>query len=198
VPLAFSDASVNKIPLNTPYALGFNEPYGTKPGQANMTVARAAQSWLTLRPRVVNLGSPALAGNSSPWLNSFLTGPPSPKVDFVAFHWYGPAGASAPKLGITGVATSFMNEVTAVCQKYGKPVWVTEFAAQTHADSASHPNKYSQQAVDQFINLTIPFLNSSACVQRYAYHDSEVGTSALFDRTSGTLTATGLTYKNSR
>ncbi len=73
------------------------------------------------------------------------------------------------------------------------PIWVTEFAVQTHAASEASPNKYSQTKVDKFIAETVRWIEATDFVQRYAWHDVRVGTSALFNENGG-LTATGRTY----
>jgi hypothetical protein len=69
---------------------------------------------------------------------------------------------------------------------------VTEFAPQTASDAREEPSKYTQAEVDAFIHETTHWMQGDACVQRYARHDSTVGTSALF--ADGKHIDTGKTY----
>lgn len=105
------------------YLLGYNEPNFTN--QANMTPAKAAEKW----PEVVaiakefglKLVAPALNYSPNPpytdpvkWMDEFvaLVGPDA--FDFTAIHCYGGLGV------MKDLAGKFHD-------KYGKPVWVTEF-----------------------------------------------------------------------
>jgi hypothetical protein len=107
-----------------------------------------------------------------------------PKVDFVCVHWYkGPD------------STKFINDITDIINLYNKPIWVTEFAPQTVSSSQIDPNKYTQQEVNDFINTVVPWMNSNPMVERYAWHNSKVGTSAIFT-VDGQLTETGVTYRD--
>lgn len=105
-----------------------------------------------------------------------------PKVDAIAVHWY--RGADAAK---------FIKDLEQIHAHFKKPLWVTEFAPQTAADSAAAPGKFSQAEVDAFIATSTRFMEKTPWVQRYAWHDSGVGTSALFTEKGG-LTPTGKAY----
>lgn len=107
----------------TKYILGFNEP--NFKSQANMTPQQAAERWPELVSLARELGlqivAPAL--NYSPdapytdparWMDEFVALVGLDSFDFTAIHNYG--GLDVMK----GLATNFHN-------KYGKPVWVTEF-----------------------------------------------------------------------
>jgi hypothetical protein len=109
-----------------------------------------------------------------------------PKVDFVCVHWY-----EGPN------STQFINDMTDIINLYGKPIWVTEFAPQTVSSSQLEPNKYTQVEVNDFINTVIPWMNSNPMVERYAWHDSTTGTSAVFT-IDGQLTETGMTYRDAQ
>ena len=112
---------------NTKYLLGFNEPNLTD--QCNMTPAQAAEHW----PQVVALAkelnllliSPAmnygtLAGYHDPikWLDEFFAQPNVSLDDIhaIAIHCY-MASPSAVK------------DYIKKFEKYGKPIWMTEFCA---------------------------------------------------------------------
>lgn len=179
VPMIFSGR--RSAPEQTvPVLLGFNEP--DHPRQANLTVEDALTKWPALAAKADFLVSPALAGNpvTKDWLNRFVKA--GAKVDAIAVHWY--KGADAAR---------FIKDLELIHAHFGKPVWVTEFAPQTAADSAASPDKFTQAQVDAFIAASTRFMEKTPWVQRYAWHDSGVGTSALF-KEDGELTPTGKAY----
>lgn len=108
---------------DTKYILGFNEP--NFKSQANMTPEYAAARWPEVQAlsKELNLKIVAPALNYSPdapytnpttWMDEFvrLVGPDA--FDFTAIHNYGGLGV------MIDLATRFH-------ERYGKPVWVTEF-----------------------------------------------------------------------
>ena len=135
---------------------------------------------------------PTLTPTSTSTLTPTITQTPTkniqiiPKVDFVCVHWY-----KGPN------STQFINDMAAIINLYNKPIWVTEFAPQTVSSSQAEPNKYTQQEVNDFINTVIPWMNSNPMVERYAWHDSKTGTSAVFT-IDGQLTETGITYRDAQ
>jgi hypothetical protein len=180
VPMAFSPKRLSDISKGLEFVLGFNEPDNAK--QSDVPVQQALDAWPQLASKAKNIGAPAMAKNPikpGNWFPAFME--KSPRVDFITLHWYKGVKAKA-----------FIEDVKALCEAYHKPVWVTEFAPQTSADARAQPNKYTQAEVDAFIQETTRWMQSDACVQRYAWHDSKVGTSALF--VDGKLTDTGKTY----
>lgn len=160
--------------------LGFNEPDHLK--QANLTPAAALEKWPALVAKSETIIAPALAGNplKSEWLTAFLKA--NPKVDAIAVHWY--KGADSAR---------FIKDLEEIQARFQKPLWVTEFAPQTMADSAENPTKFTQVQVNTFIAETTAFMEKTPWVARYAWHHSGVGTSALFTK-DGQLTETGKTY----
>lgn len=162
------------------FLLGFNEP--DHPKQADMTPADALDKWPALVAKSQTLVAPALAGNllKSEWMAVFLKR--DPKVDALAVHWY--KGADSAR---------FIKDLEEIHAHFKKPLWVTEFAPQTAADSAENPTKFTQAKVNAFIEETTAFMEKTPWVQRYAWHHSGVGTSALFTKT-GELTDTGKAY----
>lgn len=183
VPMIFSIRKMNALP-HAPVVLGFNEPDNAK--QSNISVEDALAVWPQLAGQAKRLGSPAVAGHPvrGDWLPTFMKA--NPKVDFVTMHWY--KGADANK---------FIKDVQSLCDAYQKPVWVTEFAPQTAAQSKESPTKYSQAQVNQFIQETVRWMHANSCVERFAWHDAKTGTSALWDR-KGNLTPTGKAYAEAR
>lgn len=179
VPMIFSLKGL-KHKLSGDFVLGFNEPDNAK--QSDLSVKDALANWSIVAAKGKQVGSPAMAGNpvTGEWFPAFMKA--RPKVDFVTVHWY------------KGVdAKHFIKDLEHVHTAYGKPVWVTEFAPQTAGSSEKDPQKFSQAEVDRFITEVVRWMDATPWVQRYAWHDSAVGTSALFND-KGELTPTGRTY----
>jgi hypothetical protein len=179
VPMAFGKTAI-AVPVGGEIVLGFNEP--DHPKQANLTVKEALDAWPQVMRQATSIGSPSVAGNpvTGEWLPMFMNG--NPKVDFVTVHWY--KGVDSEK---------FIKDMKAVHDKYKKPIWVTEFAPQTRADSLVKPNKFTQDEVTRFVAETTGWMEETPFIERYAWHDSRSGTSSLFDE-NGKLTETGKAY----
>ncbi len=186
VPMEWGTGGLSRLGSYT-YLLGFNEPDNAS--ESNLTAAQALTYWPRLVAASTYLGSPAMAGNpvtTGSWLQQFLGSLPTPKVDFVTVHWY------------KGVDTAtFYSDMININRMFNKPIWVTEFAPQTASSSLSNPTKYTQAQVNQFITAVTRWMNAQTFIQRYAWHDSKTGTSAIFTST-GALTATGETYASIR
>jgi hypothetical protein len=179
VPMIFSLKGL-KHKLSGDYVLGFNEPDNSK--QSDLAVKDALANWSIVAAKGKQVGGPAMAGNpvTGEWLPAFMKA--RPKVDFATVHWY------------KGVdAKHFIKDLEHIHATYNKPIWVTEFAPQTAGSSEKDPNKFTQAEVDRFITEVVRWMDATQWVQRYAWHDSIEGTSALFDA-KGEMTATGRTY----
>ena len=179
VPMIFSEKKL-KAKISGELVLGFNEPDNEK--QANLSAKEALAHWPAIATKARYVGGPATAGNplKSEWLEEFMKG--RPKIDFITVHWY------------KGVdAKHFIRDLEEIHTKFGKPVWVTEFAPQTAASSKSDPDKFTHAQVAQFISDTTHWMDSTPWLGRYAWHDSRAGTSGLFDD-KGQLTPTGKAY----
>jgi hypothetical protein len=179
VPMIFSPRKIG-AQITGDIVLGFNEPDNIN--QSNIPAKEALAAWPDVVAKAKRAGSPATAGNplKSEWLREFLEG--KPKVDFIAVHWY--KGADAKR---------FISDMEEIHAKFGKPLWVTEFAPQTAGSSEKEPHQFTQAQVAQFIAETTRWMEQTPWVERYAWHDSRVGTSAIFDD-KGALTATGSAY----
>jgi hypothetical protein len=176
VPMIFSVRRLDN-PVTGGIVLGYNEP--DHPKQARMSVEEALEGWPRVVAKAPRIGSPAMAGNPvrSEWLAQFLAA--SPRVDFLTVHWY--KGADAKR---------FIRDMEEIHAKFGLPIWVTEYAPQGVTGAREEPDKYSQADVERFIAETTQWMEQTPWIERYAWHCSKTGTSALFD-SSGTLTATG-------
>lgn len=179
IPMIFSMKRLNSKASGR-YILGFNEPDNEK--QANTSVNEALKAWPMVESKGKLIGSPSMAGNpvTGDWFPTFMK--TKPKIDFVTLHWY---------KGID--SKHFIKDMEGIYAAYGKPIWVTEFAPQTASSSKQNPTKFSQVQVDKFILTVSDWMEKTSYVERYAWHDSRAGTSAVFDE-KGELTMTGKTY----
>jgi hypothetical protein len=177
--------------------LAFNEP--DRPEQANMTVQQAIDLWPKLEATGLRLGSPSPAADGAlqdGWLDWFfrLARARNYRVDFITLHWYGKTfDATAVK--------ELHDYVQSVHDKYGLPIWVTEFALISFDDKSPDP-KHAHYPADaqqkQFIVDSTTMLETLPYVERYAWFalptlDGAAGSGLC--REDGTLTAAGEAYR---
>ena len=144
------------------YILGFNEP--NFKAQANMTPSQAAAAWPALQAIAdqynLKLVSPAVNycgacvsengtvyTNPFKWLDDFFTACVGCRVDYIALHWYGGGNSM----------TGYINDA----RKYGKPIWVTEFA--------NWDNGVTAQSQKSYLAGTTNFLERDPDVFRYSW-----------------------------
>lgn len=174
------------------YLLGFNEPNFT--AQANMTPQDAAAKWPELQAlaKELNLKLVAPALNYSPnapyqdpakWMDEFVALVGSDAFDFVALHNYGGFGV------MKDLCTRFHD-------RYGKPVWVTEFCYWP-GESGSVP--VSSQIASMV--ESVEWLEKTDWIYRYAWFKATEASAAnyhLIESGKGedprTLTEPGLVY----
>ncbi|MDI6101558.1 sigma-70 family RNA polymerase sigma factor [Actinoplanes sp. NEAU-A12] len=157
-----TDATLKRAAAEGDVLLGFNEP--DLPEQSNMTVEAALAAWPRLQATGMRLVSPAVAvGADTPggWLDRFMTGAAGAglRVDAIALHWYGSDFSAA-------AVNQFLGYVDAVHERYGKPVWVTEFGLIDFGGSPRYPN--DAQKV-RFIQGAAAGLEKRSYVERYAW-----------------------------
>lgn len=167
------------------FLLTFNEP--NSPSQANLSVASALQGYGYLSAGPLPLISPACTDDNVVWMQQFMAGVAAQglRCDAVAVHSY------------LRDPYAFLNYIDGIHNRYGKPLWITEFAP---TDWAS-PTSVSVAEVINFIKIAIPGLESRPYVLRYSWYcgtlpgPNVLGTAALFNA-DGSLTAAGQAYKN--
>ena len=142
--------------------LGFNEPDREK--QAHLTVEEALELWPQLAATQMWLGSPAPAGGGARpggWLDRFMTGAKEKglRVDFICLHWYG------ENYDPDAATKSLKAHLTAVHERYQKPVWLTEFALSNHGKGA--PATVAEQQA--FMAKALPMLDALPFVERYGW-----------------------------
>ena len=169
------------------HLLGFNEPDHT--AQANMSVDQAISLWPQLQKTGLRLGSPAAVNPTSPWLSDFMAKAKNKglRVDFMTMHRY-----AWPNV------EDFLANVTGLYEKYGKPIWVTEYAVADWQASSTKPSRYSRATTEYFMKATVAEMRKMPYVERFAWKnrpitDPVMGNSALFD-TRGWRTSTGKLY----
>ena len=169
---------------NAKHLLGFNEP--DHKSQANMSVDQAIKLWPKLEATGLRLGSPATINPTSLWLEDFMkkAGQTGRRVDFMTMHVYAWPNAE-----------SFLGKVTALYEKYGKPIWVTEYAVADWAATRSNPSRYSRKETEAFMRETVAGMRAMPYVERFAWKtrsatDPIMRSSALY-HSDGSLTSTG-------
>lgn len=145
------------------HLLTFNEPDLAE--QANMSVGEAIRLWPQLESTGKRLSSPAVAyGAATPggWLDRFLRRADRRdlRVDFIALHWYG--GDFHPRRA-TAQLESYLRAVHA---RYGKPIWLTEYALMRFGDQSVVPSPRVQAA---FVRRSSAMLAQLGFVQRHAW-----------------------------
>jgi hypothetical protein len=186
-----TDATLSQAKSEGSELLGFNEP--DQGGQANMSVADALAAWPKLEATGMRLGAPAVSyggDTAGGWLDQFMSGAKAKgyRVDFIPIHWYG-SDFSAAAVG------QFLGYVDAVHQRYGKPIWVTEYGLQNFTGTPKYPTTDQEVA---FIKGSTAGLESRSYVERYAWFSlPAVGDSLPYGlyRDGHTPTAAGAAYK---
>lgn len=142
------------------YLLGFNEP--THLNQANLTPQQAADAWPILESIAddynLQLVSPAV-GNSTlygawDYLDAFFAACTNCRVDFIAVHKYGKDQEK-------------FKEFVTESYRYGKPIWVTEWAGNGGGGGANWP-QIPEEHID-FLAETTRWLEAEDNVYRYAW-----------------------------
>ncbi|MFE9250617.1 sigma-70 family RNA polymerase sigma factor [Streptomyces sp. NPDC007088] len=200
VPMVWGEKSVDAANLatakaNGPYLLGFNEPDMAE--QSDMSVDRALELWPKLMATGKVLGSPAVAyggDTAGGWLDRFMTGAAARgyRVDFVALHWYGGDFRTGPAV------EQLRSYLEAVHRKYGKPVWLTEYALTDFSHGTRFPSAEQQAA---FVTASTRMLDSLPYVRRYAWFGlpaADSGPSTGLYRSGAVETEVGRAYRQAR
>ncbi|EEP76206.1 predicted protein [Uncinocarpus reesii 1704] len=141
--------------------LGFNEPdHGEQASMSPQSAAEAFKQYLTPLAGKLQLGSPGVTNGGGAmglnWMQSFLDSCTDCKIDFLAIHWYSPAGE----------VEGFKNHISQAIElgrSHGiDKVWITEF--QGLGDD---------QAQAEFIKQVVPWLDANPGVARYSYFKAE-------------------------
>ena len=179
---------------NVKYLLGWNEPNFVS--QANMTPTEAAKKWpdleamadefdLKLVSPAVNYCDVCVSENGTTYadpvkyLDDFFTACADCRVDYIAIHSY---------MGNVSAFQWFVG----LFKKYGKPIWVTEFANWENNPTLEQQKGFMIGAVD--------YLENDPDVFRYAWftgrHAGPPYIGVLDQSQSGVLTPLGEIYVN--
>ncbi|GEA87410.1 sigma-70 family RNA polymerase sigma factor [Cellulomonas cellasea] len=186
-----TDATLARAASEGTTLLGFNEPDLAE--QSAMSVEEALAAWPRLEATGMRLGSPAVAwGGDTPggWLDRFMTGARAEgrRVDFITLHWYGSDFSDA-------AVGHFLGYVDAVHERYGLPVWVTEYGLMNFGGSPRYP---SGPQLAAFIEGSTAGMEARPYVERYAWFGlPAVGDSAAFGlyTDAATPTEAGRAYR---
>lgn len=184
------------------HVLGFNEPDHVD--QSNMTANEAAHNWVSMQMMAagfspaMKLVSPAPATYNgdgvSTWLDEFFGNCSDvvPECDpttvaAIAMHDY------------DGDAEALVKKAEGAAKRYGRKVWITEFA-----DGPWHrtPEGDTRASNDAYMKKVLPLLDASDSVERYAWFASRsdpgfniVSNLLPYDKgTSVKLTSSGKIY----
>ncbi len=154
-------SSLTKLRSQKPALLfGFNEPDHTD--QSNLTPDAALEAWPNLQGIATELVSPSCAQPQSEWMQSFMATAEKNKlqVDSIGFHHY---GSPQPE--------DFIGLLSKVHQMYGRPIWVTEFAAADwQAKEGGPSNRYTEQQMIDFMQAVCKFMEETSWVRGYAWY----------------------------
>ncbi|MEU3256175.1 glycosyl hydrolase [Streptomyces sp. NPDC006997] len=188
-PGSVTDAELGAAAREGTNLLGFNEP--DHPGQADMSPEQALDLWPRLEATGLRLGAPAVASGADlegGWLDRFMKGADERglRVDFVPVHWYGADfGPDAPE--------HLRRYLQAVHDRYGKPVWLTEYGLIDFSQGTPRYPGAEEQAA--FVGSSTRMLERLDFVERYAWFTLSTRTSptGLYDGT--TANASGQAYR---
>lgn len=191
VPMFWSKATedvINKVfqMKLTNHVLSFNEPDGAD--QANLTPEVALERYPAILKLGLRTGSPACKeGQWKNWLAEFMEGckQKNYRVDFIAIHWYDWGNTNDPSPeNIDAMVNRLKNDIDNCYAKYGLPIWITEFNANTNRDSETQI---------RFLEKALPMLEAHPHVERYAYFQPSKGTGDFLDE-NGNLTEVAKAY----
>lgn len=186
-----SSASLASLKEQHPSLLfGFNEPDHTD--QSNLTVQAALDAWPTLEGVAAELVSPSCAQPHGEWMQQFMAAAEKNKlqIDSIGFHHY---GSTDPE--------DFTGLLQRVHAMYGRPVWVTEFAAADwQAKEGGPANRYTERQMIDFMQAVCAYMEETPWVRGYAWFpwgkpgvDGPLSVSSFFQE-DGSLTAVGQAY----
>lgn len=188
----------DESPRTVTAILGPNEPdWKDSAGVEKMSPLEVLNIWKYIQDNgyALRKGSPANVATRTIWQPRFMDAQKGLdqgkqswerdfEVNFVATHIY-----QQPHVG------TWLTKVDELWEKYGKPVWVTETCVHDFDATTVANNRYSRQAVNDFIVGIWEGAASRPWLERIAWHTravtDPVGTTGAIFNTDGTLTSTG-------
>ena len=176
----------NNFGVHVDYVLGFNEPELSS--QSNMTVNTALDVWQVMTDEFadtdIQLVSPAVSGQGglNNWLYPFMdtvvarnndsNANNDLKVDAIAYHFY--------TVGFNGTneANRLLDQIDEIYDRYGLPIWITEFAGTSFsADNPVHSFDERQAFNREFLERLIPQFDARDYVHRVSWWQFGAGVS---------------------
>jgi hypothetical protein len=168
------------------FLLTFNEPDFNS--QANLTPQQAAALWpqieQTAAAHKLAIVSPALnycgggcnETNPFDWFDAFFAACKDCKVDYLAVHWY-------------ACTKDALTNYIGMMKKYGKPIWLTEFACLDGGNTALETEQ-------TYMRDALTYLESEPAVVRYSWFTGRFPKTSTIDLlgADGQLTALGQQY----
>ncbi len=147
------------------HVLGFNEPDHTE--QSNLTVSQALAQWPEMMKTGLRIGSPACT--STAWIYAFMDSCKAKnyRVDYVAWHAYW--GGKSP--------SSWYNDLKAIHQRTGRPIWITEWNNGANWTSEYWPTSDHSlsvaNAAKQLSDLKniLQVLDTASFIERYSIYN---------------------------
>lgn len=185
---ALADVAARHKAGKLSHLLAYNEP--DQPKQSGLSVERVIELWPQFMEIGVPLVSPGCVHPDKDWMDAFFKEIDrcGYRVDALAVHSYGGPNAEA-----------LVKRLEQVHQRFGRPLWITEFAVGDWQAKSPQENKFSPERIAGFMRDILPALDGLACVERYAWFSADLssaplGTSALFTE-SNELTPLGEIYR---
>ena len=143
------------------YVLGFNEPDLKE--ESNMSVSDALEKWEFLCQNLdsrIKLVSPAPSYPTRAWLDEFMAGVAQRglRCDYVAVHMYAGIGTQ-----------NYQSVIRDVYNKFGKKIWITEFAPRDDNAKNNGYNSYTESRVLDQMKVLLPAYEGMNEVFRYSW-----------------------------
>ena len=189
---------------NSSHVMSFNEPdncfdqsgqYGNPKLCVIDQAVKLHKNLMKTGMRIVSPGGREEA--PSGWLQQFYDAAKAKdvRIDVIAVHWYDWGSNPTKTDGATGdqVFNRFKSYLTNVYNRFGLPIWITEFNA----------NPARSQGVNaRFLELALPYLESLHYIERYCWFPFDSGThfsgwdDVTNKETDKVLSPVGIIYKN--
>lgn len=183
---------------NVTHLLGFNESdnCNDQSGQYGdlCQIGVAVETYKNLLKSGLRLGSPSgregAANNENSWTSLFLAEAQKQniRIDVVGVHWYDWGNWSAnnnPNADPVGIFNRFTRYLTNAHEMYDLPIVITEFNANRNR---------THQVNQQFMELAIPWLESTEWIERYCWFQPIGDVANMFDENNN-LTDVGLVWR---
>ncbi len=169
------------------HLMSYNEPDHVE--QSNVSVSTAISEWPNHLKTGHRLGSPATTDFN--WLYQFMDGcrARNYRVDYVVVHAYWPAMS----------ASQWFNQLKAVYDRTGRPIWIKEWNNGANWTSESWPSSWNDQMTKQHndIKAIVEMLDGAHFVERYSIYNWVEGKRAMI-LDDGWITPAGRFYADNK